>query len=74
MMADNAQIGDWSYCGDKEWINDWSVDLNGPVRNGNMTLNSFFDKWTARINDGADGYQKNLKQAKYMKIKWIGLR
>lgn len=74
MMATTTQIGDWSYCGDKEWINDWSVDLNGPVRNGTMTLNAFFEKWTARIDDGADGYQKNLKQAKYMKIKWIGLR
>lgn len=74
MMSAYSQIGDWSYCGDKEWINDWSEDLNKPVRNGTMTLTTFFEKWTPRVNDGASGYQKHLKQAKYMKIKWIGLK
>lgn len=74
MMSSYSQIGDWSYCGDKEWITDWSIDLNGPVRNGTMTLTKFFETWPSQIDDGANGYQKNLKQEKYMKIKWVGLK
>ena len=74
MMSVTDRIGDWSYCGDKEWIIDWSLDLNGPVRNGAMTLDTFFKTWTAKIDDGAEGYTKNLKQNKYQKIRWVGLR
>lgn len=72
MMAAVCEIGDWSYLGDKEWITDWSTDLNGDVRNGIMTLNEFFEKWNPKVN-GTETYDKSLAQSKYMVIKWIGL-
>ncbi|MBQ8803320.1 MAG: extracellular solute-binding protein [Tyzzerella sp.] len=73
MMSSTCQIGDWSYLGDKEWITDWSVDLNGDVRNGVMSLDDFFAKWNPRVN-GTEDYKKNLTQSKYMTIKWKGLQ
>lgn len=73
MMADTCSIGDWSYLGDKEWITDWSVDLNGPVRNGIMTLNEFFAKWNPKVN-GEEDYNASLKLDKYKVIKWKGLQ
>lgn len=73
MMSTTCQIGDWSYLGDKEWITDWSIDLNGDVRNGVMTLNDFFAKWNPKVN-GEENYSKSLSQDKYMAIKWKGLQ
>lgn len=73
MMSTTCQIGDWSYLGDKEWITDWSIDLNGDVRNGVMTLNDFFAKWNPKVN-GEEDYSKSLSQDKYMAIKWKGLQ
>ena len=73
MMSVVCAIGDWSYLGDKEWIDDWSVDLNGPVRNGLKTLDAFFETWNEKVN-GDVPYNKSLKLAKYNNVKWIGLR
>ncbi len=73
IMASTCEIGDWSYLGDKEWITDWSVDLNGPVRNGVMTLDEFFAKWNPKVN-GEEDYNKSLSQDKYKVIKWKGLQ
>ena len=73
MMSVVCTIGDWSYLGDKEWIDDWSVDLNGPVRNGLKTLDAFFETWNEKVN-GDVPYNKSLKLAKYYNVKWIGLR
>lgn len=72
IMAENCEMGDWSYLGDKEWITDWSIDLNNDVRNGVMTLDKFFEKWEPKVN-GISNYNKSLKQDKYKKIRWIGL-
>ncbi len=72
-MATTTQIGDWSYLGDKEWITDWSIDLNGDVRNGVMTLDKFFAKWNPKVN-GEEDYKKSLSQEKYNVIKWKGLQ
>lgn len=73
IMAENCKMGDWSYLGDKEWITDWSVDLNNDVRNGVMTLDKFFEKWEPKVN-GTSNYNKSLKQDKYKKIKLIELQ
>lgn len=73
MMGVSCAIGDWSYLSDKEWINDWSVDLNGPVRNGLQTLSEFFSHWTPRVN-GEVEYNKSLKLPKYNNVKWVKLR
>ena len=73
LMSITTRIGDWSYLGDKEWITDWSLDLNGDVRNGVMTLDKFFLKWNPKVN-GEEDYKKSLSQDKYKTIKWKGLQ
>ncbi len=40
--AEYCTVGDWSYIEDGEWINPWADVLNTDVRNGSMTLDSFF--------------------------------
>ncbi len=35
-------VGDWSYVEDGEWINGWADVLNTSVRDGNMTLDEYF--------------------------------
>lgn len=41
-LTQNAEQGDWSYLEDGEWVNLWADSLNGEVRNGRMTLETFF--------------------------------
>lgn len=41
--ADYCTVGDWSYVEDGEWINGWANVLNTSVRDGNMTLDQFFN-------------------------------
>ncbi|MDE6398853.1 MAG: hypothetical protein K2L51_05990, partial [Clostridiales bacterium] len=41
-LTQNAEQGDWSYLEDGEWVNLWADYLNGDVRNGEMTLETFF--------------------------------
>jgi len=42
-MAAIATAGDWAYVEDGEWVNGWSNVLNTKVRNGEMTLDEFFN-------------------------------
>ena len=63
-MAEFASVGDWAYVEDGEWISGWSNVLNTKVRNGEMTLDQFFEnadviatneilkKYTARKYNG----------------------
>lgn len=63
-MAEFASVGDWAYVENGEWINGWSNVLNTKVRNGEMTLDQFFEnadviatneilkKYTARKYNG----------------------
>lgn len=52
----NSQIGDWSYLGDKDWVNNWSEDLNSRVRNGEMNLTDFVNKHSSDIDNILAGY------------------
>lgn len=46
-----ATVGDWSYVEDGEWINPWSNILNTKVRDGDMTLDEFFNNETVKNTD-----------------------
>ena len=41
--AEYCTVGDWSYVEDGEWINPWADVLNTDVRNGDMTLDEYFN-------------------------------
>lgn len=49
--------GDWSYVEDGKWINLWSTTLNTDVRDGNMTLETFFEEVTAKTNNSLANYK-----------------
>lgn len=50
-MSEAATVGDWSYVEDGEWINGWANILNTQVRDGNMTLDQFFENATVKATD-----------------------
>lgn len=50
----NATMGDWMYLKDRIWIDNWAVPLNSSVRNGNMTLDSWFKSYAKSTNDYID--------------------
>ena len=43
-QAQSAEIGDWAYFEDGEWVNDWSGAFNGQLRTGYMTIAKFMAK------------------------------
>lgn len=52
MLTKCSSIGDWSYLEDGEWVSVWSNKLNTDVRNGEMTLEEFFnDECISRTNE-----------------------
>lgn len=48
--AEVQKAGDWAFLRTSEWIDEWAGVLNNDVRNGNKTLNQFFNEVTARTN------------------------
>lgn len=46
-----SSMGDWMYLKDRSWINVWAIPLNSDVRNGNMTLDSWFKSFVQGTND-----------------------
>ena len=50
----NATMGDWMYLKDRLWIDNWAIPLNSSVRNGNMTLDSWFKSYVKSTNDYID--------------------
>lgn len=49
-----SQMGDWMYLKDRLWIDNWAVPLNSNVRNGSMTLDSWFKNYTESTNEYID--------------------
>lgn len=49
--------GDWWYMPDKNWINEWATALNSKVRNGVMTLDTFFSIYIDVGNEALDRYK-----------------
>ena len=60
IMAEACTIGDWSYFENGEWISDWSLELNGPVRNGETSLTEFFDHQQGPTDTILAGYKFKL--------------
>ena len=60
IMAEACTIGDWSYFENGEWISDWSLELNGPVRNGETSLTEFFDHQQVPTDTILAGYKFKL--------------
>lgn len=48
--------GDWWYMPDKNWIDEWANALNSKVRNGTMTLDSFFSYYIDVANKALKRY------------------
>ena len=60
IMAESCTIGDWSYFENGEWISDWSLELNGPVRNGETSLTELFDHQQGPTDTILAGYKFKL--------------
>ena len=60
IMAEACTIGDWSYFEDGKWISDWSLELNGPVRNGETPLTEFFEHQQDPTDTILAGYKFKL--------------
>ena len=60
IMAEACTIGDWSYFENGEWISDWSLELNGPVRNGETPLTEFFEHQQGPTDTILAGYKFKL--------------
>lgn len=60
IMVEACTIGDWSYFENGEWISDWSLELNGPVRNGETSLTEFFDHQQGPTDTILAGYKFKL--------------
>ena len=59
-MVEACTIGDWSYFENGKWISDWSLELNGPVRNGETSLTEFFDHQQVPTDTILAGYKLKL--------------
>ena len=60
-QAQTAEIGDWAYFENGEWVNDWSGSFNGQLRTGHMTLAQFI------ASDGAAADEAISKVNIYLK-------
>ena len=60
IMVEACTIGDWSYFENGKWISDWSLELNGPVRNGETSLTEFFDHQQGPTDTILAGYKFKL--------------
>lgn len=60
IMVEACTIGDWSYFENGKWISDWSLELNGPVRNGETSLTEFFDHQQVPTDTILAGYKFKL--------------
>ena len=48
--------GDWWYMVDRDWIDVWASPLNSSVRNGNLTLEQYFDQYISAGNSTVRSY------------------
>ena len=59
-MHTTALAGDWWYMTDRSWIENWSNVLNGPVRNGLLSIDDFLTDQTIlqNTNKSLDQYHQ----------------
>ncbi len=55
-ITKTSQAGDWWYMPDRTWIDGWATALNSSVRNGTMSLKTFFDSTTKSTNLALKAY------------------
>lgn len=48
--------GDWWYMVDRDWIDVWASPLNSSVRNGNLTLEEYFNTYISSGNSTVRSY------------------
>ena len=53
----NQAAGDWWYMPDTQWISIWADRLNGDVRNGTMSLDSWFTSYISATNEQLKEYK-----------------
>ncbi len=63
-QAQNANIGDWAYFENGEWVNDWSGSFNNQLRAGYMTIDAFMEK------DGAAATSAIAEVDIYLNGRW----
>lgn len=51
LVTAGSYVGDYAYFSSRTWIDNWSTLLNGDVRAGNVTLQSFLDQKLTQANN-----------------------
>ena len=59
-MAQEADIGDYTYFTSLTWITEWSMAFNSDVREGKMTLTEFYEQKQAAADTGLKGMRLRI--------------
>lgn len=59
-MAQEADIGDYTYFTSLTWITEWSVAFNSDVREGKMTLTEFYEQKQEAADTGLRGMRLRI--------------
>lgn len=59
-MAQEADIGDYTYFTSLTWITEWSMAFNSDVREGKMTLTDFYEQKQAAADTGLKGMRLRI--------------
>ena len=59
-MAQEADIGDYTYFTSLTWITEWSMAFNSDVREGKMTLTDFIAQKQAAADTGLKGMRLRI--------------
>ena len=59
-VAQEAEIGDYTYFTSLTWITEWSMAFNSDVREGKMTLAEFIEKKQEAANTGLKGMRLRI--------------
>ena len=59
-MAQEADIGDYTYFTSLTWITEWSMAFNSDVRKGDMTLSEFIVQKQQAADTGLKGMRLRI--------------
>jgi len=59
-MAQEADIGDYTYFTSLTWITEWSIAFNSDVREGRMTLSEFYEQKQEAADTGLRGMRLRI--------------
>ena len=60
-MAQETDIGDYTYFTSLRWITEWSMAFNSDVREGRMTLTDFFTQKQEVADTGLRGMRLRIQ-------------